>query len=312
MRKYLHYAILSAVFVLGAYYVTTHQDELVRIRDIRPVVLLPLVGLHFVWLLLNGLIFKVLVKALGPDLNLLEYFGLTVTSNFANYLAPGRLGVVTKAVYLKEKLELPYSRYASCLLAQTLLLMLTSGFCGLIGTWIVSARVAQQAGHLYLFFAGVVLATGVPLAYAPRIPDFDNRFLRAVRSFADGWSIIRSDYATVLKIIGLNMIKFLTAALVVQLLYGAFNLSISFWPAFVISVLGHLSNYITLTPANLGIWEAVFAIASDLLGFGFANGILAAGLNRIIQVVVVFGLAPVFSYLLTKRMIIHRYQAANG
>lgn len=306
MRKYLHHVILGTVLVLGAYYVATHQDELVRIREIRPVVLLPLVGLRLVWLLLNGLIFKVLVKALGPDLNLLEYFGLTVTSNFANYLAPGRLGMVIKGVYLKEKLKLPYSRYTSCFFAQTLLLLLTSGFCGLIGTWVISARIAQKAGQLCLFFAGILLATGVPLAYAPRMTDSNNRFLRIVRSFADGWSIIRSDHATILTIIVINMTRFVIGAINIRLMYAAFDLSVSFWPAFMIGVLGSLSNLISLTPANLGILETLFAIASDLLGFGFANGILAAGLNRIIQVVVVFSLAPIFSHLLTKRAIVHR------
>ena len=61
---------------------------------------------------------------------------------------------------------------------------------------------------------------------------------------------------------------------------------------------------VNITPSGIGIRELLIAVLAELLGVGFADGMLAAGLDRVVAIVfAVSSGAPGLLYLRTRKMV---------
>lgn len=291
---------LGVVVLASIWFLTTRWSDFSQLKGFKPSVLAPLLILHLVYLFINGLIFKVLVGSFDIKLTVIEYFGLTITTNFANYFVPARLGVATKGVYLRKKSNLPYGQFSGYFFAQTILMTIAGALWGIGGTWFGSFPESVSV-QLYIFFCTVLFLAIIP-TIVPPLRFSNSRFwlFSILKSFLDGWNRIRADRVVVFKVIMLNLPRFLISSLCIKFLFDAFLLSIPLSTAFVMGILLSFLNYANLTPANLGIQEAFFVFLSKLFGFGFEAGIVACGLNRVVQMVIVFSLMPLFSYLLSE------------
>jgi uncharacterized protein (TIRG00374 family) len=83
--------------------------------------------------------------------------------------------------------------------------------------------------------------------------------------------------------------------------FRAFSLNISFWYCLMLAPLSILTTFISITPAGLGIREAVICFTSKILGMGLNPGMYAASLDRAVVMFWVFILGPIFGYILIDR-----------
>lgn len=303
-RWRLPYIISLAILAVSIWYAYGLRSSLseLNLTQTRISAVVTLSILHILNLAMSSLIFKTLVDRLVAGLKLSEYFSLTVVTNLMSYLSPGRLGTVGKGVYLKRRLQLPYSRFSSYFVGQSVFMVMTATVGGMIATWMTSVNLLNSvdASRLFLLFGALFVVSLVPLIWVPSLPLLENAVLRFVRSLAEGWKSVRTDHHLVIWIIVLNLANLIVAALIAQTMFDALGVEVSFWAGLLIGVFGTLSSYVNLTPANLGIKEIFLASISEILGFSFSFGIAAATLNRLVEAGVVLILAPASAYWLGK------------
>ena len=94
----------------------------------------------------------------------------------------------------------------------------------------------------------------------------------------------------------------LPGALMIFLIYKMIFEPVSFWFAITVSSAGFLSSFVSLTPASLGIREAVISYTATLMGNDFTASLAVASLNRAVALIWVFALGVFFSAWYAKKI----------
>lgn len=292
--------LLICLAVLSSLYVFFYKDELSAIVKIRQ----PYIYLQFVlatfFLASNGVITRVFAALFRINLVFKEWFGLSVLTAMANYLTPFRGGASVKAIYLKRRRGFPYSTFLSTLAANYIILIITASILGCLVSELISFTHETFAWKIPLFFIAVGAMTILFLFFSPVVPASNNRMLRILRNILEGWDRIRKDRALVLKVAGILTLNYFLIGMQLIFAYRAFSIQVPFLPVFLMGILSGFSIFLSITPGNLGIQEAIIATLSELMGIGFSSGLIAAGLIRAVNIILVFSLGPVFSYLLMR------------
>ncbi len=304
MPRWLRYGVLLVCLGATGLYVWTHRDGFSAVREFRPLPALALVALQGLYLCLYGLIFRTMILRLGVRMTFHEYFGLTVLKSFTNYFLPAHLGLTANSLYLKKKAGLSYTHFGAYFVAQSVLVTASSAFYGLLGTfWVTRYLPADMAGMprvLYGLFAAMLAGILLLFYGLPRLHLSGGRVRELAGRFLQGWDLMRRDRLLVVRVFLFGFAGYCISALSIVAGFAAFGLAVPFRAAFLAGVLGSLINYVNLTPANLGIQEPFFALMARVLGLGFNQGLLVSGLNRAAQMLLVFTLAPVYSWLLMR------------
>lgn len=300
--RFARMAVLLVAFLAMGGYVYFHFDEFAVIKQFNPWALVPLFVAHFLYIFVFSYIFRMLIAKFGIKLKFHEYFGMAITKTFANYFLPARLGMTTNSIYLKKRAGLSYSHFASFFMAQTILITASSAFYGLIGTFLSSHfyNDGKLSVYLYSFFGCMLLGIAAVVSFSPRIKNPKSRVGKIMARVLDGWHIIKTDKMLFVKIFICGFCCYSLAAVTIKSGFNAFGIHIPFKAAFLAGILGSFVNYINLTPANLGIQEPFFALLSRILGLGFNQGLIVSGINRMVQMTIVFALVPFYTWYLTR------------
>lgn len=291
--------LIVIIFVLGAY-VYRHAHEFTIISQINPLFLLPLFLCVFSIMLFNGLLTKLFVSLFGTKLTPKEWFGLAAITAMGNYLVPFRGGAASKALYLKKKHNFPYTTFLATFSAYYLLVFSVGSVLGLLTLTLLHLTHQLTDWRLFLFFLIVGLAIWGALRFSDYIPQGDSRFFKRWRNLNQGWQHIKGNKAFLVKIVSIIFLLYMAGSLQFYYVYRAISHEIPYLAALFIAILTSFSLFISITPGNLGVQESVIAIISKLLGLGFNEGLLVAGLLRVVLIGVAFTFGPIFSYILTK------------
>ena len=117
----------------------------------------------------------------------------------------------------------------------------------------------------------------------------------------NGWHLIKNNKKIIFSIIIFSLLQLLISSYMLYLQFKVFGIDIPFISAVFITSITSLSILISITPANLGIQEAITVFSALTLGISPAQSLSAALLGRVIQMIVLFVLGPIFSYVLFKR-----------
>ena len=85
------------------------------------------------------------------------------------------------------------------------------------------------------------------------------------------------------------------------LAFKTFGIDIPISSALLLASLANLSLLIAITPANLGVAEAVTIFTALAVGISVPQSLAVSLLNRAVQMLVLFVLGPIFSYNLLKK-----------
>ncbi len=250
----------------------------------------------------TGYTFKLLVSLMNVNLSPVETFGLTILTNFGNYLGPTRPGAVLKAIYLKSVKGLPYMKFASVLAANLFVLCFTTGVVA-TGLLMVNARSQQTPTPLVLVMVscGLLLGSALPLMCKMPHIHIPERIAHFIGSALEGFALIRSQKKKLGIIVLSILLQFIVAAWTYQMAFYAFEIRISFLSALLIGVFTSVSNLVTITPNNIGIQEAVGAYLFTFTGSDFTTGIIGVTLIRALHILITFGFTPIFFYVLLKK-----------
>ena len=139
------------------------------------------------------------------------------------------------------------------------------------------------------------------IIFSPRAPytkyNWINKFVKVI----NGWHLIREKKRVIFTVTLLSCTQLLLSSFMLYLQFQVFGFHISFINALFLSSLGSLGILIAVTPANLGISEAIAVFSALTLGIPASQSLSVALLGRVIQIIVLFILGPICSYLLLKK-----------
>jgi uncharacterized membrane protein YbhN (UPF0104 family) len=237
---------------------------------------------------------------MNVNLSVIETLGLSILTNFGNYLGPIRPGAALKAMYLKSSRGLTYTKFTSVLAANTFLALLMTGSTGIILLFLLQKENLQPPTLLFFICAGLIFSSMLPFIYKTPNIKAKGRITEFLQSTLEGFAVIRTQQGKLI-LICLNFIaQFIVAALINKVTFNSLGVSITFLSALTIGVFTSIANLITITPNNLGVQEAVIAYLFTITGFDFATGVIGAGLARVIHMIITFALTPVFTHYLLK------------
>jgi len=302
MRRYLSVGLTLLVLVGGGGYLWANSESLYVLGEIRSVDLAKLFLFTLLFFYVTGYTFARILSLLGIRLTNEEILGLSILTNFGNYLGPIRPGAAIKAVYLKKAKGVAYSSFASIFAANAFVAIFMMGGAGVGLLWILPPEDVDVPEYLQLVCVGLVCISMIPLYIKLPVLTSENRLVSILRNAVEGFHTIRSRKSG-LAIISLTfLVQFVVAGLINQTVYIAIGAPITFLFAVAIGVFTSIANLFTITPNNLGVQEVVIAYIVTLAGYDFSTGLVGAALARAVHMAVTFALAPIFSHRLMKNL----------
>ena len=238
---------------------------------------------------------------LGLRLKAMEGYGLAIITGFYNLITPFRGGMAVRAIYLKKKYRFTYTNFLATLAASYVLIFFVASLLGLLSVGLIYLKTEMINWFIITLFTGIFLFLSFIILFSPTLPqtryNWINRFINVI----NGWNIIRKNKQAIIGITLISIFQILLGALSLYLEFKVFGMDLSISAAIFLAAMGSLSLLISITPGGLGISEAIIVFSASTLGITPIQSLSAALAGRLVSVIVLFILGPIFSYLLIKR-----------
>ncbi|MDR1395148.1 MAG: flippase-like domain-containing protein [Deltaproteobacteria bacterium] len=276
----LSLGLTLALALLAGFYVRNHLEEFRQLWS-RPVpagLWLSLAGVYCGALVLSSEIIRLGINVQGLSLTFSEGLALSMSTMAANYFLPLKGGSGLRALYCLTRYKMPLSDFVAQLLAVSVHTLAVSSLLGLGSILIINPPLGRDL--LLLYFSLFFLAGLASLLWLGRLNL--SRFPR-LANLARGWDLFRARKNVLLKLTACQVAYFLLLALINQLCFKAYEVTLTLPQALFYGVGQIHSTIINLTPAGLGIVETFGVLAGQILGFSPAEALMAQGLNRLMQ-----------------------------
>jgi uncharacterized protein (TIRG00374 family) len=299
-------SILKTVFFVAllavvVWYVRAHRSEFSDLRDVHLNIVLLLSLLFLIIYALLGYINSLILRPLGVKLSHFESFSLSIITGFYNLITPFKGGMAARAVYLKQKYSFTYTDFLATLAASYVIIFFIGSIVGLASTLLIYKMYGIFSWILFFVFLGVFLPMLFIILFAPKFKEPKSRFLGKVVRVINGWNLIKDDKKVIASISALTLLQLALGAYMLQIQFQAFGTDIGFVKSLFLTAINSLSLLLAFTPAGLGITEAVTVFSALTIGISAQQSLSAAILGRIVSVIVLFILGPIFSYFLLKK-----------
>jgi uncharacterized protein (TIRG00374 family) len=303
IKKIISIIVLFLIIAFFIRYIINNLSDFKKLLTFgtsNPLLLIIISIIIIINLFLNGLLLKSLMKPFNIKLKLFEAFGLSTITNFYNLITPFRGGAGVRAIYLKKKHDFPYVHFLATLSAIYVIIFLVGSLAGLLSMLLIWLNYGIFNKLVFLVFLAFFLFLLPIIIFSPRLPESKNKWFNRFIKVINGWHLIKKNRGTIIKIIMISILQLIFNSLIVKLSYSVFNIDISLIKAMFLSTITLLSALIAITPGNLGIGDAINVFSAQIIGVGLTGAIAATILRRIINLVVIFILGPIFSYILIK------------
>lgn len=299
-KKLLGIGILLIIVALFIYYIIEHISDFKQLSLVNPIYLFVLIALFIFTYYLISIITKNLLYPLGVKLKGFEAFALSIVTGFYNLITPFRGGTIVRAGYLKKKHNFSYTDFLATLSASYVLIFLIASLIGIISTLAIYFISGIFSWILILVFAGIFFPLLFIVVFSPRLNERKNKWINRFIRVINGWNIIKNNKKVILIIAIASLLQIIVTALMLYFQFGVFGIEIDFIACLFLASIVSLSILISITPAGLGINEAVIVFSALTIGITPAQSLLVALLGRAISFLVLFTLGPIFSALLIK------------
>ncbi|MCD4759910.1 flippase-like domain-containing protein [archaeon] len=299
-KKLISTVIIITTLALAFFFIKNNISDFKQLTIENPLLILARAILVIATMIILGLINKTLLKPLEVKINLLESTKISIVNSFYNLITPFRGGIAARAIYLKRKYNLKYTKFLGLVATSTLLVVLISSILGIIATILIYLKENIFNPIIPIIFIATLIITLTVAIISPTIKETKysliNNIIRIINSFSQ---INKNKFFLIAAI--LTTIQILIAAYATQLTFAIFGIEISFVKTLFLSAIGGISLIISLTPANLGVSEAIMVFSAQTIGISTVEALSVAILGRLIQFVVLFTLGPIVSYKLMKK-----------
>jgi len=297
-KKIFQILVLVILVIWFCFYVYQHIDEFRQLKIVNAIYFAPLCILFILFLITNGLVLKYLLEPFDIKLKPKEWFGLSIITTMGNYLTPFRGGAVARAIYLKKVHQFSYSYFLSTLAGIYIIVFLVNSFVGIFTLvflrhflGVFNILIFTIFLDLFLFLLGIVF-------FSPKVKETKYSFINKFINVINSWHLIKSNKKALTVTALISVINVAIMVLMMFLGFRVFGVSISLLSALFLSIVSALSLFISVTPGALGIREAIVAFAAAVINIPVSQALTVSILNRIVGLVIIFILGPIFSYIL--------------
>jgi uncharacterized membrane protein YbhN (UPF0104 family) len=299
IRKIISVLLLAAVIAAGTFYFLKHREAFQLITTVSLSTVFLVAAIQFLSSIGYGFQFKILTDHYKLHLKFPQWYGLIRTSSFSDLWLPTG-GASLKAIYLKRIHNLRYSSFVASAAITNIIKLMVNSLFALILLLFVKAKVPILLFWvIFFFFLSTVLV--LLLAHRGRMDYLPS--LKIVQNMRKEWSKFREDHETLIKLTGINCAIFIAGSLQVYFSFSAFSVHISLVTSGVIAALSIITRTINLIPGNFGLRELIVVALAGLEGITANEGLHAAALTRMIEIVLTLVLAPGFFYNLSRKVL---------
>lgn len=296
MKKIFSWLIISGIFLVVLYYAKKHPDEFEFIKTLSFADIAILFALALFESLLINFKTKIYMDYFSVRIHLFEWVGLDCVASLLNYL-PIRGGMVSKALYLKNKHGFAYTGFMSFVGALNFISLFAIGVVGLACMSILYTRYSLGSiivsGILLAIIAVTTVLFFVPLRIKKK--NTTPRFLCIAADILDQWNKLKRSKTTVAKLLVTQFCIMFFYAFRMWFIFGLLGTPIGFFFSLIIVVFASLVTIVSITPASLGIKEATVGVTTKLLGTALSKGVTASFADRIISLLLAFVIGGIFS-----------------
>ena len=302
IKTVLYILTITGIF-LFLYY---KKSELQHLLHIHYTNIILLIGVGIIPVSLNALLFRNNISIFNLHLSFKEWYGLTVSNTMYNYLLPARGGMALRALYLKQNHVFPYVQYVSFTAGTYILNLAIAAFTAFIlsvGLFLFNAL--ESIILLYISFALLIFIIGVIgflYKFNPHKLPERYKVLKWIKQAAQGIKQFKYHPDKVFNLAAIQLGFMLAISLRLFVAFYLLEIPVNYPKLVLINALVAFSMVFSVTPGNIGIKEGIIGLSSSLLGISTEEALLGAVLDRVVAMIVVFGLGSVFSRILLNKI----------
>lgn len=243
----------------------------------------------------NGLLTKYILRPFDKNLPLRETSYIALITSVGNFFAPVGAGLVVRAVYLKKKHQVSYGDYIPILAGNYLIVFLVNAFFGLLALVLLRSRADAHYRVLVLAFLGILLfSLTLALVKIPSaaIAKLRNKKLASLfgmfSKISEGWERIADNKKLLGQLTLITTLNLFLTAAITWLIILSLHLHVGFGVLLLFSVISALSLFLNITPANLGVKEALYIFSAGVLGFSTNQILSIALIDRGVSFLIMF------------------------
>lgn len=278
----------TLVLVFLADYLLANQQQLTSLAQIRhyPQLMFVILVAQVLFQISNGLFLVWLLGLFKLKISIKEGISVAIFSSFANFFMPLQAGLGWRAWYLKKHHNFELTKFGQSLFVSYLIVFQLNASLGLLA-WFFLNPARSGLNTLLLLSLVIVWISATVLLILKR-----SLWLKKI---ADLWPAIL-----------IILTNFLLSSLVYfSLIFATTTNSVNNWNQFItfaswqnlagVGLLTSLSSFsllLSITPAALGIREAIFSLHTELLHLPPAQLVGLSLLDRSLMLIVILGLTP--------------------
>lgn len=283
IRKYQKVALGILVIGLFVGYFLLNRSDFTALSNVNPWYLF-LVGLGYVAIVItNGIMMRLLAAPFNVRLGVYESTRVSLLGSLGNFFASSGAGVGVRALYLKKNHNLAYKDYLATLYGNYLLIFIVNAVAGLLSLLLTG----DKGGMLYWLataFFCALLATASVLCFVPLKlkvgPSLAGKVSKMLNSMTQGWQLVARNKQVFKGLMAVAVGQLVITIGIIYLQVQALGLSVSFAGLIFLAVLTALSVFVSLTPANVGIKEAVYLLSASIVGLSSGDILSIAIVDR--------------------------------
>ena len=268
-RTHQKQILAAALLVVFGLYFWFNKADFSSLRNVGPGYL-ALVGLGYVGIVItNGLFIQYVVRPFKVRLSMYESTRVSLISSLGNFFASSGAGLGFRAIYLKKRHGLAYGDYITTLYGNYLLIFIVNAVAGLTSL----ALAPQRSGVIYWLAVAAFcsLLTIATMFCFVAIKDSKKQSIagkiqRSLHMMTSGWRTVAQNKKLLFSLGGLIAGQLVLTMAILYFEVVALGITVSISGLLFLSVLGALSVFINVTPANLGIKEGVYILSASIVG----------------------------------------------
>ena len=301
-KKISSITLLLFLMAWLVYYIKNNFHDFKQLSLVNPEYILYFIIINLILSLTNGLVIKYLLEPFKVRLAFKEWFGLSVITTFYNMILPFRGGAIVRASYLKKKHGFSYTHFFSTLFGIYIINVMIASLMGIISVILIFIKFNIFSPLMLMIFLIFFVPTFLIIIFSPNIPKKRNNLINNLIKVINGWHLIRKNNRLVAMISIIMIVQLFFGLLNTVLIYGVFDVHIGFIKSMFLVSISYLGNFISIMPGALGVSEAAQVFSALIIDITPAQSIMAVALGRVISILTLFFLGPIFSYILLKRL----------
>jgi uncharacterized membrane protein YbhN (UPF0104 family) len=290
---------LVAFFI---YFIYVNKDKYSNLLNISAPSVIILILISIAYPFINGGMNIYLLRSLGVHISLWDGFILGSASSLTNLL-PFSGGLVTKALYLKSRYRISYTRFFGATLAGFVCFTASNGIIGLsiLLYWIMAAT---REISPFLLLAFLLMSLSMLIFWFPfEKLNLSEKIRKRFVQILEGWLLISRKPDIVVKIVILQICLMLLMALRYWIAFRMISSNVLFSQCILFAAVYILEQIVGIMPSGLGIREGMVAAIAAALNFDVVVSIVAVELDRLVSTVVILLLGWLSMVLLGRQMI---------